>query len=157
MQTTTLLTMIIASLVLAIIGLAVFAHRTASAARKAGYDQGFEESDQAHTERTNTLHLDLHRHKRLQEIERQEHQQALESVMQDADARIAIFAARTLTADDLLTLGIVHKQLLLAVQTYTNLQLVEQARFALTAAQRLEQLNKRIAGAFEATLPEAAA
>lgn len=77
--------------------------------------------------------------------------------MQDADARIAIFAARTLTADDLLTLGIVHKQLLLAVQTYTNLQLVEQARFALTAAQRLEQLNKRIAEAFEATLPEAAA
>lgn len=157
MHTTTLLPLIIAALVLALIGLAVYSRRTAESAREDGYEEGYSDANRDAHERTTALNHDIARLQELAIATRAEHTQALEATMLDCDARIAIFAARAVSGEDLLTLGIAHKQLLLAVQTYTNLQLADQARFALTAAQRLEQLSKRAADAFQGTTQEAAA
>lgn len=86
----------------------------------------------------NRLRLDSHigKTKRLQS--------QLDATIQDCDTRIALFARRTLTLDDINTLRIVTKQLLLASQTYIGLELTEQARHINTAAGRLEAMTKRL-------------
>lgn len=150
MQTITMLTVICAILVLALLGLAVYTRRTAEGARAAGYDQGYDDAKRGHDARIAALHEDIERlHCKATNLEAG-HRLHREAIMQDCDARIAIYAARSLTAEDVTTLRIVQKQLLVAVQTYLNLQLADQARFANTATQRLELLIDRIAAA----LPE---
>lgn len=150
MQTTTMLTLIIAALVLALIGLAVYARRSAGSARADGYDEGYDDAKRSHDDRIAALHEDIEHLHRTRTNLVAEHRLERDAIMQDCDARIAIYAARSLTADDILTLRVVNNQLLLAVQTYTNLKLLDQARFANTAVQRFGQVIDRIAEALPA-------
>ena len=48
MQTTTMLTLIIAALVLALIGLAIYSRRSAESARADGYDEGYDDAKRSH-------------------------------------------------------------------------------------------------------------
>lgn len=64
--------------------------------------------------------------------------------MQDCDARIAIYAARALSAEDITTLQVANKQLALAAETYSNFKLHDQTRFAATVHGRLEHLIARL-------------
>lgn len=153
MQTITMLTVICAILVLALLGLAVYTRRKAESARAAGYDQGYDDAKRGHDARIASLHEDIERLHSKHTNLIAEHRLERDAIMQDCDARIAIYAARALTAEDVTTLRIVQKQLLVAVQTYLNLQLADQGRFANTAAQRLELLIANIVAALPAELP----
>jgi len=64
-----------------------------------------------------------------------------------AKERIAELTPLTLTAEDIVSLRIVNKQLLVAAQTYSGLNLLDQARFASTASERLGLVIDRIAEA----------
>lgn len=145
---------IIAALaVIILIGLAVWAYRSAQKAHVKGYDLGYDDAKRGHELRIADQQHEIE-HLQLKAVnQRTAHQLERDAIIQDADARIAIYAARSLTADDLLTLRIVNNQLPLAVQTYTKLNLLDQARFANTAAQRFGQVIDRIAD----TLPAASA
>lgn len=147
MQTTTLLTLIIAGLVLALIGLAVYSRRSAERARATGYNLGYEDAESSNADMAQYQAAEILRLQNQLATNRAEQSQQVDAIMQDCDARIAIYAGRALTTDDIDTLRVVNKQLLLAVQTYTNLKLVEQARFANTAAQRFGQVIDRLAAA----------
>ncbi len=145
---------IIAALaIITLIGLAVWAYRAAQKAHVKGYDLGYDDAKRGHELRIADQQHEIE-HLQLKAVnQRTAHQLERDAIIQDADARIAIYAARALTADDLLTLRIVNNQLPLAVQTYTKLNLLDQARFANTAAQRFGQVIDRIAD----TLPAAPA
>lgn len=147
MQTNTLFTLIIAGLVLALIGLAIYSRRTAESARADGYDEGYDDAKHGHDDRITALHEDIERLHRKHTNLIAEHRLERDAIILDCDARIAIYAARALKPDDILTLRIVNNQLLVAVQTYTNLKLLDQARFANSAAQRFGQMIDRIADA----------
>lgn len=150
MQTITMLTVICAILVLALLGLAVYTRRSAESARAAGYDQGYDDAKRGHDARIAALHEDIeHLHRKHTNLIA-EHRLERDAIILDCDARIAIYAARALTPDDILTLRIVNNQLLVAVQTYTNLKLLDQARFANSAVQRFGQVIDRIADALPA-------
>lgn len=151
MQTTTLLSIVSAILLLGLIAVAVLSSRAARSAREAGYDEGFEDADQSHAEHTNALHEELQRLRNAREIERQGHQQALDAIMQDADARIATYAARSLTADDLKLLKAAKAKLILAGETFSRLHADDHAQVVNGYIQRLDQLTARI----EAALPPA--
>lgn len=137
---------IIAALaVITLIGLAVWAYRAAQKAHAQGYDLGYDDAKRGHELRIADQQHEIE-HLQLKAVnQRTAHLLERDAIIQDADARIAIYAARALTADDLLTLRIVNNQLPLAVQTYTKLNLLDQARFANTAAQRFGKVIDRIA------------
>lgn len=150
MQTTiTMLAVISAILVLALLALAVYTRRAAEDSHAAGYCEGRKASKQRIHDLNHTIEHQRHQ----AAAERAEHRQELEAIMQDCDARIAIYAARALTPQDIHTLRLGIKQLALATQTYTNLKLGDQARFASTVAQHITQLAARI----ESALAEPAA
>lgn len=86
----------------------------------------------------NRLRLDSH----IGKTKRLEAQ--LDAITQDCDNRIAAITRRTLTHDDINNLRIINKQLLVASQTYSNLQLLDQARHVNTAIARLEAMTKRL-------------
>lgn len=137
---------IIAALaVITLIGLAVWAYRAAQKAHAQGYDLGYDDAKRGYELRIVDQQHEI-KHLQLKAVnQRTAHLLERDAIIQDADARIAIYAARALTADDILTLRIVNNQLPLAVQTYTKLNLLDQARFANTAAQRFGQVIDRIA------------
>ena len=62
-----------------------------------------------------------------------------------ANERIADLAPLTLNAEDIASLRIVNKQLQVAAQTYAGLNLLDQARFANIASQRLGYVIDRMA------------
>lgn len=100
---------------------------------------------QAHAEqmaaRIRALHNDLERHQNMRAIEKREHQQALEAIMQDCDERIAEYARRgnPFHGGDLITLQAIASQLELAAATFAGIQAGDKARFA--RQMQLETLN----------------
>ena len=113
-----------------------------------GYTRGHSAASrplQAHAEqmatRIRALHNDLERHQHLQSIEKREHQQALEAIMQDCDQRIAEYARRgnPFHGGDLITLQAIAAQLDLAAATFAGIQAGDKARFA--RQMQLETLN----------------
>ncbi|MDZ4337147.1 MAG: AAA family ATPase [Pseudomonas sp.] len=147
---------IIAALaVITLIGLAVWAYRAAQKAHVQGYDLGYDDAKRGHelviaNQQHEIEHLQLKAAN-----QRAAHQLERDAIIQDADARIAIYAARALTSADIQNLRIANKQLLLAAQTYTNLKLADQARFATTTAQTVGQMADRSAAALPAATPAA--
>lgn len=112
MQPITMLTLICAILVLALLGLAVFTRRAAESARAAGYDQGYDDAKLAAHERATALNHDIARLQELAIATRAQHSQAIEAMILDCDDRIAIYAARALTAEDATLLHCANKQLM---------------------------------------------
>ncbi|WP_313135625.1 hypothetical protein [Stutzerimonas nitrititolerans] len=100
---------------------------------------------------------DISRHNAAQAIEalteeRDRHAEqatTLQLRLTTAQERIADLTPLTLTAEDIASLRIVNKQLLVAAQTYAGLNLLDQARFASTACERLGLVIDRIAEATE--------
>lgn len=119
-----------------------------------------------------TLHkvrhdLDICRHNAAQAIEAMTEERdrhagqatTLQLRLTTAQERIADLTPLTLTAEDITSLRIVNKQLLVAAQTYAGLNLLDQARFASTACERLGLVIDRVAAAIpgEPAQQEAAA
>lgn len=150
MHPITLITLICAGLVLALLGLAVYAPRAAERARTHGYDLGYSDARLTAHARITALHQDVARLQHQTAILRAEHSQALEAMLQDCDERIASHARRTLTAEDMLTLRIANTQLRLAAETYNSFKMADQARFAQTACERMSQVIHRIDAALQA-------
>jgi hypothetical protein len=152
MQTTTMLTLIIAALVLALIGLAVYTRHTAGSARANGYDQGYDDARKAAADYTTSLEGQLANCVGRYAKAKREHDQQL----QDADRRIAIYAGRSWTREDITLLKRGAKQLKLAAITYSEFEqanLAEPARFALEIGSQLEQLAKRTEAQLDGTAP----
>lgn len=137
---------IIAALALiTLIGLAVGAYRAAQKAHVKGYDLGYDDAKRGQELRLYGLQEEIAHLSRTVVNQRTAHQLERDAIIQDADARIAIYAARALTSVDIQNLRIAKKQLLLAAQAYTNLRLPDQARFATTTAQTVGQMADRSA------------
>lgn len=145
MSNNTQIQIIAALAVITLIGLAIWAYRSAQKAQAHGYDLGYDDAKRGYELRLYSLQEEAAHLSRSVINHRTAHQLDRDAIIQDADARIAIYAARALTADDIHTLRVVNKQLLLAVQTYTNLKMLDQARFASTASHRFGQVIDRIA------------
>jgi hypothetical protein len=132
--------------IIALLGLAWLAYVNAETARTNGYDQGYGDAKTAFTEYTTSLEEQLTSSVgRLAKANRD-----IEAQLQDADRRIAIYAGRSYTRDELTTIRRAAKQLKLAALTYSQLttnqvlELSDQARHALTVCGELEQLAQRI-------------
>ncbi|WP_278958525.1 hypothetical protein [Aquipseudomonas alcaligenes] len=144
MQTTTMLTLLIAALVLALIGLAVYSRRSAENARATGYNLGYDDAESSNADLAQYQAAEVQRLQNQLATNRAEHSQDRDAIMQDCDARIAIFAGRALAPEDITTLQVANKQLALAAETYSNFKLLDQARFAATVHGRLEHLIARL-------------
>ena len=153
---------IIAALaIITLIGLAVWAYRAAQKAHVQGYDLGYDDAKRGHELRiADQQHEIEHLHLKAAN-QRAAHQLERDAIIQDADARIAIYAARALTSVDIQNLRIANKQLLAAAKTYSEFplaNLADQARFALKVAGQIEQLAQRAEGVnTQAAVQEAAA
>lgn len=141
--------------IIALLGLAWLAYVNAETARTNGYDQGYGDAKTAFTEYTTSLEEQLTSSVgRLAKANRD-----IEAQLQDADRRIAIYAGRSYTRDELTTIRRAAKQLKLAALTYSQLstnqvlELSDQARHALTVCGELEQLAQRIEDQLEGNAP----
>lgn len=129
-----------------------------------GYDGGYNAgksagvAEAATFTRTATEQL---RHQR--EVERQDHQHALEAITLDYEKRLALFARRAnpFTHEDRITLQAAANQLHVAANTYTGLHAPDEARFARQMQQRLlnlaEQLRIALEHGEQQALPQLAA
>lgn len=129
--------------IIALLGLAWLAFANAKVARTSGYDQGYDDAKRAAAEHTSSLEEQLASAVgRLAKANRD-----IEAQLQDADRRIAIYAGRSWTRDDITLLKRGAKQLKLAAITYSEFaqaNLADPARFALEIGSQLEQLAQRI-------------
>lgn len=146
MQTITMLTVICAILVLALIGLAVYTRRTAESARAAGYDQGYDDAKRGHDARIAALHEDIERLHLKATNTTAAHRLEREAIMQDCDARIAVFARRAnpFTEPDLHNLELAAEQLDLLSRTFSGLGAVNKATAASHAAQKTLNMAERL-------------
>ncbi|SEC72299.1 hypothetical protein [Pseudomonas anguilliseptica] len=153
MQTTTLLTLIIAGLVLALIGLAIYSRRTAESARADGYDEGYDDAKHGHDDRIAALHEDIERLHRKHTNLIAEHRLERDAIMQDCDARIAIYARRAspFGIADRLALADIHAMLKLAANTFAGLQANDSAVRARDLMNLVQDMDRRLV----ATLPTA--
>ncbi|HEY1028372.1 MAG TPA: hypothetical protein VGE28_12205 [Pseudomonas sp.] len=155
-MTVSLITLgVIAALVIiALLGLAALAYVNAQTARTSGYDQGYDDAKKAAVDYTSSLEGQLaNAAGRLAKANREHDQQ-----LQDADRRIAIYAGRSWTRDDITLLKRGAKQLKLAAITYSEFaqaNLADPARFALEIGSQLEQLALRIEDQLEGNAPTA--
>ena len=132
-----------------------------------GYDGGFNAGKSAGAAEASTLirttRADAEQLRRLREVERKDHQHALEAIMLDCDQRIALFARRAnpFTSANLQTLAAAAKQLELAAATYRGLQATDKARFAAQMQQLIlsmaEQLRVALEHGEQQALPQLAA
>ena len=137
---------IIAALaIIVLLGLAGWAYRAAQKASAQGYDLGYNDAKRGHELRIAHQQHEIEHLQLKAANQRAAHQLERDAIIQDADARIAIYASRAMNSVDIQNLRIANKQLLLAAQTYTNLKLLDQARFTSTAAHRFGQVIDRIA------------
>jgi hypothetical protein len=140
--------------IIALLGLAHWAHTSAEKARTNGYDKGYGDAAWALSRDTARLEEQLARTgARLAQANR-EH----DAMLQDADRRIAIYAGRSYTPDDLATLRRAVKQLKAAAMTFAkfpNQALIEQAQFAMTVAEQIEAMASRIEQQFDGNAPAA--
>lgn len=132
--------------IIALLGLAWLAYTNAEVARTNGYDQGYDDAKKAAADYTTSLEEQLTSSVgRLAKVNRD-----IEAQLQDADRRIAIYAGRSWTRDELTTIRRAAKQLKLAALTYNQLttnqvlELSDQARHALTVCGELDDLAQRI-------------
>ncbi len=142
---------IIAALAVALIAARTWWLRSITFAQ--GYDAGYADAAKgySHTisdlrEHVSALQQDIASHIRTRRSQAEIHQRALDTVMQDADARIATYARRAnpFTAADRITLQATASQLDLAAETYTGLLASDQARFARQMQQRVLELAERL-------------
>jgi ATPase subunit of ABC transporter with duplicated ATPase domains len=158
-MTVSLITLgVIAALaIIALLGLAWLAYVNTETARTNGYDQGYDDARKAAADYTTSLEGQLANSAGRYAKAKREHDQQL----QDADRRIAIYAGRSYTRDELTSIRRAAKQLKLAALTYSQLttsqvlELSDQARHALTVCGELEQLAQRIEDQLEGTAPTA--
>ena len=94
--------------------------------------------------RVKAMHNDLGQIQHLRDVERQAHKQALEAMMQDADARIAVYARRALTDEDHATLQALAALLDTAAATFAGLQSSDKATLARQLQQRVINLRERM-------------
>lgn len=148
---------IAAIVIIALLGLAAWARISAETARTNGYDQGYDDAKRAAADYTTSLEEQLTGAVgRLAKANREHDQQ-----LQDADRRIAIYAGRSYTRNELTAIRRAAKQLKLAALTYNQLttnqvlELSDQARHALTVCGELEQLAQRIEDQLEGNAPTA--
>lgn len=143
--------------IIGLLGLAWLAYVNAETARTNGYDQGYGDAKKAAADYTTSLEGQLANSVGRYAKANREHEQQL----QDADRRIAIYAGRSYTRDELTTIRRAAKQLKLAALTYSQLstnqvlELSDQARHALTVCGELEQLAQRIEDQLEGAAPTA--
>lgn len=158
-MTVSLITLgVIAALaIIALLGLAALAYVNAQTARTSGYDQGYDDARKAAAEYTASLEEQLTGAVgRLAKANRD-----IEAQLLDADRRIAIYAGRSYTRNELTAIRRAAKQLKLAALTYNQLttsqvlELSDQARHALTVCGELEQLAQRIEDQLEGNAPTA--
>lgn len=155
-MTVSLITLgVIAALaIIALLGLAALAYVNAQTARTSGYDQGYDDAKKAAVEYTTSLEEQLASAVgRLAKANRD-----IEAQLQDADRRIAIYAGRSWTRDELATLRRAEKQLKAAALTFAkfpNDALIEQAQFALTVGKQIEALAQRIEQQLDSNTPTA--
>lgn len=152
---------IAAMAVIMLIGLAVWAYLSAQKAQAQGYDLGYDDAKRGHELRIADQQHEIEHLQLKAANQRTAHQLERDAIIQDADARIAIYAARALTSVDIQNLRIANKQLLAAAKTYSEFplaNLADQARFALKVAGQIEQLAQRAEGVnTQAAVQEAAA
>jgi hypothetical protein len=105
---------------------------------------------QAHAEqmatRIRALHNDLERHQNMRAIEKREHQQALEAIMQDCDERIAFYSRRAnpLAEQDLATLDALSPLLETAAAVFAGYQANEKATLTRQLQQRVINMAQRL-------------
>lgn len=143
--------------IIALLGLAWLAFVNAETARTNGYDQGYGDAKTAFTEYTTSLEEQLTSAVgRLAKANRD-----IEAQLKDADRRIAIYAGRSYTRDELTTIRRAAKHLKVAALTYDQLKVAEildlsdQAQRHLTVCGELEQIAQRIEDQLEGTAPTA--
>lgn len=132
-----------------------------------GYDGGYNAGKSAGVAEASkivhTTRADAEQLRRLREVERKDHQHALEAIALDCDQRITLFARRAnpFTSDNLQTLYATAKQLELAAITYRGLQATDKARFAAQMQQHIlnmaEQLRIALEHGEQQALPQLAA
>lgn len=151
MQTNTLLTLIVAGLVLALIGFAIYSRRTAGTAHANGYDQGYEAALLEQSQRITALNQDIARLQELAAAARMEHGHQLEAIMQDCDERIAIYARRAspFGVADRLVLADVNTMLKQAGAIFSVLQANNSAVRARDLMGLVQDMDRRLV----ATLP----
>ncbi|GEM_PF-593228 len=158
-MTVSLITLgVIAALVIiALLGLAALAYVNALTARTSGYDQGYDDAKKAAVDYTSSLEGQLaNAVGRLAKANREHDQQ-----LQDADRRIAIYAGRSYTRDELASIRRGAKHLKVAALTYDQLKIAQvldlsdQAQRHLTVCGELEQIAQRIEDQLEGTAPTA--
>lgn len=144
---------IAAGLIIAIVLIAARTWWLRSVTFGQGYDAGYADAAKGHVhtitdlrEHVSALQQDIAGHTRSRRSQAEIHQLALDTVMQDADTRIAIYARRAnpFTAEDRITLQATASQLNMAAEIYAGLQADDQHRFALQMKQRVLELAERL-------------
>lgn len=143
--------------IIALLGLAWLAYANAKTSHTNGYDEGYGDAKAAFTEYTTSLEEQLAVSVgRLAKANREHDQQ-----LQDADRRIAIYAGRSYTRDELAAIRRAAKHLKVAALTYDQLKVAEildlsdQAQRHLTVCGELEQIAQRIEDQLEGSAPTA--
>lgn len=85
---------------------------------------------------------------------REKHKAEHEAVMQDADKRIALFARRALTSEDLTALQAAASQLELAAATFSSLRAEDKARHARHAQAKLLNIRERLSKELPESFPK---
>lgn len=144
---------IIAALaVMALLGLAVWAYRAAQKAQVKGYDQGYDDAKRGHEARIAAKQEEVEQLQRKLGKQHIAHLLQVESIMQDADTRVAIYSrsANPFNHEDRITLQAAANQLDVAANTYSGLQAGDQVRFARQMQQLLLNLAERLDVALKA-------
>lgn len=147
--TLTTAAVIAAVLIIAMLGLAVMAYKAAEQARTNGYDLGYSDAKRNYSAQISNLEEQINRTSaRLHQAKRER-----ETILQDADRRIAIYARRAnpFNHDDRITLQAAANQLDAAADVYSGLLAGDRVRFARQMQQRLLNLAERLAATLKAS------
>lgn len=143
---------IIAALaIITLLGLAVWAYRTAQKASAKGYDLGYDDAKRGHELHLYALQEEIGHLSRTVVNQRTAFLLERDAVIQDADQRISLFARRAAacTSADLNTLTAAANQLGVAQATYQRMQAEDPARFAHQMQLQLINLAERMRTALE--------
>ena len=153
MTITPQLQIIAALAIITLIGLAVWAYRSAQKAQAQGYDLGYDDAKRGHELRLNALQEEAASLALAVANQHTAHRLERDAIIQDADARIAIYArsANPFNEQDRITLQAAANQLDVAANTYSGLQAGDQVRFARQMQQRLLALVGRLDATLQAS------
>lgn len=146
-----------ALVVIAFLWLAAWAYRSAQKAEAKGYDQGYDDAKRGHETRIAAQQEEVEQLQLKLSKQSLGHLLQVESIMQDADARVAIYSRRAnpFNHEDRTTLQAAANQMEVAANTYSGLQIGDQVRFARQMQQRLLNLAERLDVALKAMDQEA--